>query len=252
MAFGFGLCAMLSACRPATTTPAAFPPYPSPRPTWTPTPTAAFPHNPTATRASGPTSTPTPFSLPTATPRPRVDAAGPWTIPTVAPLPSGQGRVPVRVRIPKVGLDAPIEPMGWHWVEDARGRRTEWDVPRFAAGHHIDSAFPGELGNMVLSGHHNIGGAVFAPIATIGEPDNPLALGDTIIVEDALGRQFTYRITSWRRFPEANASVAVRRENASYLLPTDFPQLTLITCWPLESNTHRVIITAALTQIHPP
>jgi len=158
----------------------------------------------------------------------------------------------VRLLIPVLGLDVRVQPMGWHPVEDAQDVRTQWDVPDFAAGHHIDSAFPGERGNVVISGHNNMGGAVFASLSTIGEPGNPLALGDEIIVEDALGRRFIYRLTSWRRFPEANASVALRRENASYLLPTDFPQLTLITCWPPESNTHRVIITGALTEIRTP
>ena len=138
--------------------------------------------------------------------------------------------------------------MRWHRV----GERTEWIVPANAAGHHIDSAFPGEKGNVVISGHHNIGGRVFAQVSRIGEPGVPLGLGDTIILEDEGGRRFVYRITGWRRIPEADASVALRQENASYLLSTDFPQLTLITCWPADDNTHRVIIQAALTEIRTP
>jgi sortase A len=154
--------------------------------------------------------------------------------------------------VPAAGVDIPVEPMGWRTVEDAAGRRSVWEVPDFAAGHHIDSAYPGEAGNVVLSGHNNIGGAVFAPLAVIGEPGIPLGLGDAIILEDTQGRQFVYTLTGWRRFPEANASVALRQENASYLLPTDTPQITLITCWPLDNNTHRVIITGELTDIRMP
>ena len=152
----------------------------------------------------------------------------------------------MRIRIPAVELDAPVQPMGWRVV----GGHTEWEVPANAAGHHIDSAFPGEAGNVVISGHHNSDGSVFAVISPIGEPSSPLGLGDEIILEDELGRQFVYRISGWRRIPESNASVAERQENASYLLSTETPQLTLITCWPATSNTHRVIIFALLTEMH--
>lgn len=150
--------------------------------------------------------------------------------------------------IPALGLDAPVHPMGWRTV----GNHTEWEVPDFAAGHHIDSAFPGEAGNVVISGHHNTGGNVFAALSRIGEPDAPFGLGDAIILEDDAGRRFVYRVTGWRRIPETDASVITRQENASYLLSTDFPALTLITCWPAQTNTHRVIVMAALTEIHTP
>jgi len=177
---------------------------------------------------------------------------GPVAIPTIAPLPAGEGRSPVRLRIPVLGMDVRVVPMGWRTISDSQGMHTQWEVPDAAAGHHIDSAYPGERGNVIISGHHNIGAAVFAPLAVVGEPGVPLKPGDAMIVEDALGREFVYRVTGWRRFPEAQASVALREENASYLHPTDFPQLTLITCWPPESNTHRVIVTGVLTEIRSP
>ncbi len=166
----------------------------------------------------------------------------------MAPLPPGTGLPPVRIRIPAVGLDAPVQPMSWQVVGD----RTEWQVPENAAGHHIDSAFPGEAGNVVISGHHNIAGSVFAEISPIGEPGVPLGLNDEIVLTDEAGREFVYRISGWHRIPEANASVTERKTNARALQPTDFPQLTLITCWPASSNTHRVVITATLTDIHTP
>ena len=232
----------------------------TPAPTWTPTVTIAATSVATPARRSlAPSSTIAPqrasavaTATPERTPSPtavgRIDAAGPEPIPTVAPLPPGDGRSPVRIIIPAIGLDARVQPMSWRVVGD----HTEWVVPDNAAGHHIDSAFPGEAGNVVISGHHNIRGSVFAQLSRIGEPGMPLGLGDEVILEDALGRQFVYRITGWRRIPEADASVALRQENASYLRPTDFPQLTLITCWPANSNTHRVIIQAVLTEIHTP
>jgi sortase A len=137
--------------------------------------------------------------------------------------------------------------MGWKVIEDAKGVRSEWDVVDFAAGHHINSAFPGEPGNVVLSGHNNIGGAVFQSVCVIGEPGVDFGLGDEMILEDELGRRFIYQVNGWRRLKEANASIAKRQENAHYLDPTAFAQLTLVTCWPPTSNTHRVIVTGLLS-----
>jgi len=176
----------------------------------------------------------------------RIDAVGPVAVQTVEPLPSGAGMPPTRLLIPALDLDAPVQEMGWKVIEDAKGVRSEWEVVDFAAGHHINSAFPGEAGNVVLSGHNNIAGAVFQSVCVIGEPGVDFGLGDEMILVDELGRRFIYQVNGWRRLAEANASIARRQENAGYLNPTTLPQLTLVTCWPPTSNTHRVIVTGLL------
>jgi sortase A len=156
------------------------------------------------------------------------------------------------LRIPALGLDTPVEPMGWHVVADGDGLRSEWDLVDHAAGHHLDSVYPGEAGNVVLSGHNNIGGAVFRSVCVIGEPGVAFGLGDAMILVDEAGREFTYRVNGWHRFPEANVSLARRQENARYMAPTEHAQLTLITCWPPTSNTHRVVVTGLLTAMTTP
>ena len=177
----------------------------------------------------------------------RIDVVGPVAVATVEPLPAGAGMPPTRLLIPALGLDTPVQTMGWKVIEDAKGVRSEWDVVDFAAGHHINSAFPGEPGNVVLSAHNNIGGAVFQSVCVIGEPGVDFGLGDEMLLEDELGRRFIYRVNGWRRIEEANASISERQENAQYLNPTAFAQLTLVTCWPPTSNTHRVIVTGLLS-----
>lgn len=209
------------------------------------TATAVMPTRTPVVVASRPRSVATPSAQPAA--RGRIDEAGPISLPTVAPLQLGDGRPPVRLLIPALGLDAAVEPMGWHVVSDANGTHSEWDVIDNAAGHHVNSAYPGELGNVVLSGHNNIGGAVFRSVCVIGEPGVDFGLGDKVILVDEAGRRFTYQVNGWQRFPESNASFAGREENARYMNPTDFAQLTLVTCWPPTSNTHRVIVTGLLT-----
>ncbi len=177
----------------------------------------------------------------------RIDAMGPVPLETASPLAMGTGSKPIRLRIPALSLDTSVETMGWKVIRTARGTRSEWEVVDFAAGHHINSAYPGEAGNVVISGHNNIGGSVFRSVCVIGQPGVDFGLRDEIILSDEEGRHFTYKVNGWQRIKEANASIARRRGNAQWLDPTDFAQLTLVTCWPPWSNTHRVIVTALLT-----
>ncbi len=115
-----------------------------------------------------------------------------------------------------------------------------------AAGHHRNSANPGEAGNVVVSGHHNTAGEVFREVSEIGQPGSLLGLEDEIILVAQDGLQYTYRVISWDRFPEEDASEADRVRHARYLDPTEDPILTLVTCWPYESRTHRVVVIAEL------
>lgn len=41
------------------------------------------------------------------------------------------------------------------------------------------------------------------------------------------------------------AAVDVRMDNARWILPSTDERLTLVTCWPAKSNTHRLIIVAS-------
>ena len=235
--------------------------------TWTPTPvlvaqTPASLARPTSALTAAPKQVrryfpvpPTPRLSPMATPTPkravaannRVDMAGPITLSTVEPLPVGAGRAPVRLLIPTLGLDTRVLPMAWKPVSGTNGTRSEWQMVDNAAGHHINSAYPGELGNVVLSGHNNIGGSVFRTVCVIGEPGVDFGLEDEMILEDENGRRFVYQVNGWNRFPERNASLTKRQENARYMQPTTDARLTLVTCWPPTSNSHRVVVTGALT-----
>ena len=179
----------------------------------------------------------------------RIDRMAPVSLSTVAPLAVGAGAPPIRLTIPALGLDVPVEPMGWRVVQDVAGSHSEWNVVDNAAGHHVNSAYPGEAGNVVMSGHNNIGGSVFKTVCVIGESGVDFGLGDAMIVTDQRGRRFTYSVNGWWRLEERNASIARQEANAAYMQPTDYARLTLVTCWPPWSNTHRVIVTGVLTGI---
>ncbi len=143
------------------------------------------------------------------------------------------GDFPTRIVIPAINLDAPIETMGWSTVDGV----SMWDLPdHFAAGWLKTSARLGQGGNTVLDGHHNIDGKVFQHLVD-------LKTGATIEI-DANSRVYFYRVTTLRILPERNQPMEVRLQNAQWIQPTTDERLTLVTCWPYNDNSHRLIIVA--------
>jgi sortase A len=134
-------------------------------------------------------------------------------------------------------VDTTVVPVGWQLVGPPEARYAEWEVAAFAAGHHKDSAMPGETGNVVLSGHHNILGEVFRDLWLL-EP------GDEILLTDSAGTIHRYVVREVNILPDAGMPPEVRASYLRYLQQTREPILTLVTCWPYESNTHRTIVVA--------
>jgi sortase A len=126
------------------------------------------------------------------------------------------------------------------------------------AGHLINSALPGQAGNVVISGHHNIEGEVFKNISLAWDDDDAelqedgitersrVLDGRAIILHDAAGQEFTYIIEGMYSLPDRNVSQAQRLENGRFMAPTSEPTLTLVTCWPYTNNTHRIVVVARL------
>ena len=196
-------------------------PTPLPRsPSSTPT---SLPAAPTAVP---PTSIPGPVLSPTKGPT----SPAPSTRPPPATAP------PDRIVAPAIGLDAPAVPVGWKTVEENGQTVTEWEVADYAAGWHKTSAYPGNVGNTVISGHHNIRGEVFRYVVNL-EPGNivDLYVGQTV---------YRYVVTEKYILKEKGMPPEVREENARWIAPTDDERLTLVTCWPYTNNTHRVVVVA--------
>lgn len=152
-----------------------------------------------------------------------------------------RGRIPAsappeRIAIPSIGLDAPVEPVGWQAISLGGVSVVQWEVAEYAAGWHQDSALPGHLGNIVLAGHHNIKGEVFRDLIDLKEGD--------VITLTAEGRAYRYQVATLLVLRERGMPLEVRQENARWIAPTTQERLTLVTCWPYASNTHRVIVLA--------
>jgi sortase A len=111
-----------------------------------------------------------------------------------------------------------------------------WDVPDDAAGWHQNSALPGQGGNVVLSGHHNLGAEVFRYLVDLKK-------GDEIILQ-ADGRDYRYMVADHFILPERDISTEQRQQNAQWIMPTADERLTLVTCWPYNDNSHRLIVVA--------
>lgn len=204
----------------------------TPEPTQTPTPSLTAPPEPAPSMV--PTkpqsrSSPMPTAVPATPTRPA---------PSPAPTATRVPQPPTRIVAPAIRLDAQVVVMGWKTVEYNGQQVAEWDVPKNAAGWHVNSAMAGQPGNTVLSGHHNIEGKVFRYVVD-------LEIGDEITLY-ADDRAFAYTVTEKYILKEASMPWAVRQKNAQWIAPTIDERLTLVTCWPYEwpGNTHRVIVVA--------
>ncbi|MEZ4727832.1 MAG: sortase [Caldilineaceae bacterium] len=152
-------------------------------------------------------------------------------------LATGSLLYPVRLAASAIDLDTQVKPLGWRQVTEGEQEISIWHMVNKAAGWHLNSVVPGQPGNAVISGHNNIGGSVFRYLHRL-EP------GDEITVWTNEGTAVAYTVATVDIVPEKYASTAQQAANAQAISPTSDERLTLITCWPLNSNTHRVIVVA--------
>lgn len=157
--------------------------------------------------------------------------------PQASYLASGSLLYPVRLAAAAIGLDTQVKPLGWRQVVEDNQDVSIWQMVENAAGWHLNSVVPGQLGNAVISGHNNIGGSIFRNL-------HRLQPGDAITVWTNEGAELTYTVDNVQIVKEKYASAAQREANAQAISATSDERLTLITCWPAYSNTHRVIVVA--------
>ncbi len=111
-------------------------------------------------------------------------------------------------------------------------------MPDNEAAWHRNSAVPGGGSNVVISGHNNsLGGRVFAGL-------EELTVGDQVTLWNGDGGSFVYQVREKKMVRALGASAETLAFLESVIEPTSHEQLTLITCWPNWTNTHRLIIIA--------
>ena len=142
-----------------------------------------------------------------------------------------------QLTIPRLGVEAPIQTVSL--IPQRHNGQTyyQWQVPNNdSIGWHDRSAPLGQPGNTVLNGHHNVYGEVFRDLADLNE-------GDEIILFDGEAKR-TYEVTENLILAERGQPLETRLANANWINPTSDERLTLITCWPYTSNSHRVVVVA--------
>ncbi len=195
-----------------TTTPSSTP---------TPMPTLTLTQPPTATPTPTETATPLPTSTPTAT-------ATPVRPPASAP--------PDRIQIPSIKLDALVVVVERKLITVHGEAVLTWQVADYAVSFHKGSAFPGHVGNTVLTGHNNIKGEVFRYLADV-------QVGDEVWLY-VNERGYLYIVEEKMILPDLDVTLEQRVANARWIEPFPDERVTLISCWPYTGNSHRVIVIA--------
>jgi LPXTG-site transpeptidase (sortase) family protein len=151
------------------------------------------------------------------------------------PRPPGvEGKIPVRMVIPKIAVSAAVEVKGL----DPDRKMQVPDDPHNVAWYYF-TAVPGSAGNAVFAGHkdwYGIGPAVFYHL-------DQLQPGDEVQVETQNGSVVRYRVTSEKAY-DANAAPM-----AEIIGRTEQPSITMYTCaGDFDSGrgeyTHRFVVRA--------
>jgi sortase (surface protein transpeptidase) len=183
--------------------------------------------------------------------RTKVSSAPPQPRPSPIGLDRGSGNRATRLVIPHLQMDIPVKEATWTSVEENGAIVSDWDVPFDAAGHLFNTAEPGENGNAIFSGHHNLvapnkfGVGLFAGMWN-------LQIGDEIEITNEAGTTFVYQVSQSYPLKERGEPMVVREQHARQIFTdTGAPIATFITCWngqaaPLSGNTYRWIVTAQL------
>ncbi len=134
--------------------------------------------------------------------------------PNAGPIAVGDGIA--RIVIPRLGLDAIVVELA-----DMEDNESLKEGP----GHIPGTAYPGQVGNCVISGHRTTYGAPFRNI-------NELQPGDDIVLRTAAG-DFTYKVTETRIIEPTDLSVLEQGTDR---------RVTLTACHPWYSASQRIIV----------
>lgn len=175
-----------------------------------------------AAPAPSPTPTPTLTTTTKGTPAPRPTATA-----VPAPVSVALGSGFAVLRIPRLGTDwsrVVVEGVG---VPDLKR----------GPGHYPGTALPGDVGNMVLSGHRTTYGAPFSDL-------DRLRPGDPVVVETR-DRWYTYVTTGEQVVAPTAVEVTYPVPGRPGVAPTQ-RLLTMTTCNPRYSARQRLVVSARL------
>jgi sortase A len=177
----------------------------------------------------GPTSTGSPGT--TASASPGATSVPAASAPAIAPIALPGDAIGI-IRIPRLGAK-----YGYAIVEGV-----STDDLKKGPGHYPGTANPGGIGNFVVSGHRT---TYLAPFNGIGE----LAIGDAIVIETR-DTWYTYLVTKTQTVLPTDTGVVLPVPGQPRATPTQ-ALITLTTCTPKYSASHRLIVTGLLQSALP-
>ena len=143
-----------------------------------------------------------------------------------------------QISIPVLNVESRVVPVGWriNFSDELQDSEFEWDSPGANVGWIITSALPDETGNVIFYGHNNIYEKVFEHLADLSE-------GDKVYLQTG-NQRWEYEVRNILFLPIIGASKQQLKNYQQYLQPTQDERITLISCWPPISNSHRVVVIA--------
>jgi sortase A len=184
---------------------------------------------------------PTPAASPatsSAASSPAASAAGSSPAPVASPTTPAFADEPVPgdaigiIRIPRLG-----QSYSYAIVEG-----TSTDDLKKGPGHYSGTALPGQVGNLVISGHRT---TYLAPFNGLGE----LVEGDSIVIETK-DTWYTYQVTGIRTVLPTEVGVLLPVPDEPGKKATQ-ALITLTTCTPKYSASHRLVIDGLLESATP-
>jgi sortase A len=139
--------------------------------------------------------------------------------------------LPGRIVIPSIALDAKVVEVG---IVVEKGKPV-WETAAFAVGFHRGTALPGTKGNAVMAGH------ISSPVSRRGDIFRRLPevrIGDRVQVYVG-ERRVTYEVTEIRVVSPTAVQVMDQTPDAT---------LTLITCYPDNDYSRRLVVVGKLLE----
>jgi LPXTG-site transpeptidase (sortase) family protein len=158
------------------------------------------------------------------------ESPGPSPTETSVPEP------PTRIAVPQIGVNSAITEVKVVLSGNPLEPNVAWQELKRGVGHDTTSAFPGENGNILLFAHNNSAGQVFRRLSELDEGD--------IVELYTHDRKFSYVVSSVDIIPFIGATVQDQQLHAFYMGPKTEETLTLMSCWPYTTYTHRVYVVA--------
>ena len=159
--------------------------------------------------------------------------------PNAAPpdLSANPGLEPTGIRIPIVNIGYPIVPIQKELIQVDGITYNHWEAPYvIAAGWESNSAGLGVPGNTVIFGWQDVYGAPFKDLHRV-------LVGQVVQLKS--GEEiFGYRVAFTAILSETCQEMQPGTEGERWVLPSTDERVTLFTCYPQTSYSHRVVVVA--------